>query len=104
MTHGCVMSKADDFRQYSDEALRSATESKSETQRQALMDLARTWTQAALKADAAISSNNPPKYIARSVCAPEGNERHELPMHRPSQHDEHQSNNAAARKAATGPR
>jgi hypothetical protein len=32
MTSGRVMSKADDFRQYADEALRSATESKSDTE------------------------------------------------------------------------
>jgi len=38
------MSKADDFRQYAEEALRSAAKS-SEEQKQALIDLARTWTQ-----------------------------------------------------------
>ena len=59
------MSKADDFRQYADEALRSATKSRSETQKQALIDLARTWMQAALKADASASNNKPPKYGAR---------------------------------------
>jgi hypothetical protein len=60
------MSKADDFRQYAEEALRSAAKS-SEEQKQALIDLARTWTQAALKAEASTSSNNPPKYVARQA-------------------------------------
>jgi hypothetical protein len=54
-------------RQYANEALRSASVSKSEEQKQALIDLARTWTQAALKAEASTSSNNPPKYVARQV-------------------------------------
>jgi hypothetical protein len=61
------MSKSDDFRQYAEEALRSATESKSETQKQALIDLAQTWTRAALKADASASDNKPPKYTTRSL-------------------------------------
>ena len=65
MTRGVVMSKADDFRQYAEEALRSVTEAKSESQKQALIDLALTWTQAALKADASVSINNPPKYTGR---------------------------------------
>jgi hypothetical protein len=59
------MSKADDFRQYADEALRSATESKSEKQKQALIDLALVWKQAALKTDAYTSYHNPPKYLGR---------------------------------------
>jgi hypothetical protein len=59
------MSKADDFRQYADEALRSATESKSEKQKQALIDLALVWKQAALKADAHTSYHNPPKHLGR---------------------------------------
>jgi hypothetical protein len=47
--------------------LRSATESKSETQKQALIDLAQTWTRAALKADVSASDNKPPKYTTRSL-------------------------------------
>jgi hypothetical protein len=62
MTSGYVMSKADDFRQYAEEALRSATEPKFENQRQALIDLACTWMQAALKAEASASNSKPPKY------------------------------------------
>ena len=59
------MSKADNFRQYANEALRSASESKSEEQKQALIDLARTGNQMALKTDASASKSKPPKYIAR---------------------------------------
>jgi hypothetical protein len=65
MTSGCVMSRADDFRQYAAEALRSANETKSEKQKQALIDLACTWAQAALKADASTFSDKPPKYATR---------------------------------------
>jgi hypothetical protein len=65
MTRGVVMSKSDDFRQYAEEALRSVRAAKSESQKQALIDLALTWTQAALKADASVSNSNPPKYIGR---------------------------------------
>jgi hypothetical protein len=36
-------------RQYANEALRSASESKSEEEKQALIDLARTWNQMALE-------------------------------------------------------
>jgi hypothetical protein len=68
MTYRCVMSKADDFRQYADEALRFATESKSESQKQALMDLARTWTQAALKAEA-VANKQAAKIIQQPLVA-----------------------------------
>ena len=44
MTSGCVMSTADHFWHYVDEALRSANKTKSKRQKQALIDLARTWT------------------------------------------------------------
>jgi hypothetical protein len=64
MTNGCVLSKADDFRQYANEGLHSASEAKSEKQKQALIDLARTWNQAALKADASASKSKPPNYTA----------------------------------------
>jgi hypothetical protein len=68
MTGRCVMSKADDFRQYADEALRSANDTKSEKQKQALIDLARTWTQAALKADASTFYAKPPKYCTKHAA------------------------------------
>jgi hypothetical protein len=45
------MSKADQFRQYAEEAMRWARQSKTENEKQALLDLARTWTQAALRSE-----------------------------------------------------
>jgi hypothetical protein len=41
------MSEASEFRQYADEALRWAEKSKTETERRSLLELARTWAQAA---------------------------------------------------------
>ena len=54
------MSDADliQFRQYADEALRWAVQSKNEKEAQALVELARAWTQAA--------SNSPPEH--RTLC------------------------------------
>jgi hypothetical protein len=46
------MSKADQFRQYAEEAMRWARQSKTEYEKQALIELARTWTQAAQRSDA----------------------------------------------------
>jgi hypothetical protein len=42
------MSKADEFRQYANEAMRWARRSKNEKEKLALIELARTWMQAAL--------------------------------------------------------
>jgi hypothetical protein len=42
------MSQTDDFWQYAKEAIISATRAKTEDERHGLIDLARTWTQAAL--------------------------------------------------------
>jgi hypothetical protein len=41
------MSKVDKFWQYAEEAMRRAEQSHNEKEKQALLDLARTWTQAA---------------------------------------------------------
>jgi hypothetical protein len=41
------MSKVDEFRQYAEEATRWARQSKTEAEKEALLDLARTWAQAA---------------------------------------------------------
>jgi hypothetical protein len=41
------MSKAGQFREYADEAIQWSRETKTEEARNALIDLARTWTQAA---------------------------------------------------------
>jgi hypothetical protein len=42
------MSKTDQFWQYAKEAMISASHAETEDERQGLLDLARTWTQAAL--------------------------------------------------------
>jgi hypothetical protein len=45
------MSKADQFRQYAEEALRWARQSKTEKEKQAYTNLALTWTQAAVQSE-----------------------------------------------------
>ena len=42
------MAKAEEFRQYAEEGVRWSFKSKTEQEKQAFMDLARTWTQAAV--------------------------------------------------------
>jgi hypothetical protein len=42
------MSKTDEFWQYAKEAMLSASRAKNDDERQGLLELARTWTQAAL--------------------------------------------------------
>jgi NAD-dependent oxidoreductase involved in siderophore biosynthesis len=63
--------QSDGFRQYAEEALRSVTESKSETQKQALIDLAQTWTRAALKAGASASDNKHQNILRDPWCVPD---------------------------------
>ncbi len=54
------MSKTDQFWQYAKEAIFSATFAKTDEDRQGLLELARTWTQAALMARASsVDRNNP---------------------------------------------
>jgi hypothetical protein len=56
------MSNVDQFRQYADEAIRWAFQSKTEKERQACIELARTWTQAALHSEHIFGGNdNPPE-------------------------------------------
>jgi hypothetical protein len=43
------MSMADEFRQYAEEALRGAERSETAEEKQALIGLARTWTEAAVQ-------------------------------------------------------
>jgi hypothetical protein len=63
------MSKVDQFRQYADEAIRWALQSKTEKERQACIELARTWTQAALHSEHIFGGNdNPPE--ARALKGP----------------------------------
>jgi len=45
------MSKADQLREYAEEAMQWARRSKTENEKQALVELARTWTQAAQRSD-----------------------------------------------------
>jgi hypothetical protein len=45
------MSQADEFRRYADEAMRWACHSKTDKEKRDLLDLARTWTEAALRSE-----------------------------------------------------
>jgi hypothetical protein len=48
------MTESDEFRHYAEEAMLVARLSKTDTERMALINLARTWTQAALHSDAKV--------------------------------------------------
>ena len=50
------MSQADEFRQYAEDAMRDAYQSKSEKEKEALIDLAHTWAQAAFRCGPATST------------------------------------------------
>ena len=59
------MSEADQFRQYAEEALLWAGQSKTEKEKRTLLDLARTWSQAALESGSTVVvSNSPPEQRA----------------------------------------
>ena len=59
------MSKVDPFRQYADEAMRWAFQSKTEQEKQAYTDLALTWTQAAVQSEHIFGVNHsPPEHRA----------------------------------------
>jgi hypothetical protein len=51
------MSETDQFRQYAEEALRWAAESKTEKEQRTLFDLACTWAQAAAESDRPVAVN-----------------------------------------------
>ena len=51
------MSKAEQFWQYAEEAMLSARQSKSEIEKKGLMDLARTWAQAAMQSETTVGLN-----------------------------------------------
>ena len=51
------MSKADEFRRYAEEALRGVEQSKTEKEQIALIELARTWTQAAVQIESSLPGN-----------------------------------------------
>ncbi len=65
------MSKADEFRQYAEEAMRWARRSKNEKEQLALIELARTWTQAALhrESTAAAVNYSPPEGCPKSTTS-----------------------------------
>jgi hypothetical protein len=50
-----AMSKADEFWQYAKEAILSACDAKTDTDKEGLLELARTWTQAALRERASVN-------------------------------------------------
>lgn len=54
-TWSTVMSEAIEFRQYADEALRWAAKAATEKERRPLMELARTWMQAATASEPPVS-------------------------------------------------
>ena len=54
------MTKADQFRQYAEEATRGAFQSKTEKEKQAYIDLALTWTQAAVQSEHIFGVNDSP--------------------------------------------
>ena len=56
---GTAVSKADEFRRYAEEALRWAEQSKTEKEQIALIELARTWTQAAVQIESSLASSIP---------------------------------------------
>jgi hypothetical protein len=59
------MSEADQFRQYAQEAMRWARQAKTEKEKRALLELARTWLQAALESDSTVMVNvSPPEHRA----------------------------------------
>jgi hypothetical protein len=55
------MSEADEFRQYAEEALRWAERSKTAQEEQALIGLARTWTEAAVRIGSAPGRSDKPQ-------------------------------------------
>jgi hypothetical protein len=55
---GRPQAKADEFRQYAEEALRWAHQSKTEKEKEALIDLARTWMQATLESESTFVANS----------------------------------------------
>ena len=53
------MIAADEFRQYAQEALREASENRSDKDKEALIELARVWWQAASRMELASDPTNP---------------------------------------------
>jgi isopentenyl phosphate kinase len=59
-----VTSKADQFMEYAEEAMRWATQAETAETKQAMLDLARIWTQAALESGIAVAKSRPPEHSA----------------------------------------
>jgi hypothetical protein len=56
------MSRSDQFQQYAEEAVRWAFKSKIENEKQAFLDLARAWTQAAFQSErTVVVTDSPPE-------------------------------------------
>ena len=55
-----ALSKPDEFRQYAEEAMRWAFQAKTEKEKRNLLELARTWSQAALASDSTVVVNDSP--------------------------------------------
>jgi hypothetical protein len=55
------MSEADEFRQYAEEALRWAQKSTTENEKKALIELSRTWTQAAVQIESTLVPSDKPQ-------------------------------------------
>jgi hypothetical protein len=54
------MSESDQFRQFAEEALLWAAQSKNEEEKQLLLELAHTWTRAAVASDALVNHHTGP--------------------------------------------
>ena len=54
------MSKTNHFRQYAEEAMRSAHRSKIQDEKEAFIELARTWTAAAVQSERIFAINDSP--------------------------------------------
>jgi hypothetical protein len=64
------MTKADEFRQYADEALQGASKAKSEQDREVLVKLARLWSQAAASTETPSTPDLRNAYPVNSSEAP----------------------------------
>jgi anaerobic glycerol-3-phosphate dehydrogenase len=57
------MSKSDQFRRYAEEAMRSADRSKIQEEKESFIELARTWTEAAVQSERIfVVSGSPPEH------------------------------------------
>jgi hypothetical protein len=58
------MKTADEYQQYAEECIRAASEAKTEEERKAFLDMARAWTEAALRIQGVlvpVGADNPSK-------------------------------------------